>query len=207
MLTSKYKDFTSGFRATHRLALEKALPEQFLSNQYAYKIQLLWLLHKNKARICEYPIEFIDRQKGVSKLPANSILDSLRVLFLLRFNELRGYFKMCLVGLSGVFLQCIIYNVLRQSLSPIYALKLAIIAAIVNNYVLNNRFTFKDNPPLHLFQKVKSFSMFLVYSVLMISVQSYWFDLGLKYIGSGFIKENTTIFTGIIIGSLLNYLI
>ena len=114
ILTPKYKDFTSGFRATHRVALEKALPEAFLSNQYAYKIHLLWLLHQHKARICEYPIDFVDRQKGVSKLPTNSILDSLRVVFTLRFQALKGYLKMCLVGFSGVLVQGVVYNVLRR---------------------------------------------------------------------------------------------
>lgn len=207
VLTLKYKDFTSGFRATRRQVLEKSLPEKFLSNQYAYKIQLLWLLHKNKARICEHPIEFIDRQKGVSKLPANSIFDSLRVLFILRFHELSGYLKMCLVGLSGVLIQSIVYNVLRQSMLPVHALKIAIIAAIVNNFALNNRFTFSGDVFQHRAQKIKSFAVFLGYSILMISVQSYWLDLGLKYLGSGVLKENITIFIGMIIGSFLNYLI
>jgi dolichol-phosphate mannosyltransferase len=113
LLTRKYKDFTSGFRATRKSALEKVLPKKFLSNHYAYKLELLWLLHKSKARICEYPIEFVDRQKGQSKLPTNSILDSLTVVSILRFNELKVYFKMCLVGLSGVVVQCLVYNVLR----------------------------------------------------------------------------------------------
>ncbi len=206
MLTPKYKDFTSGFRATHRQALQQVLPEAFLSNQYAYKLQLLWLLHKNKSRICECPIEFIDRQKGMSKLPANSIFDSLRVVFALRFNELKGYLKMCLVGLSGVLIQCLVYNALRQSLSPITAAQCAIMAAIINNYALNNRFTFKSKRPAHRYQKIKSFSLFIGYSVLMISLQSYWLHVGLKYLGSGYLKENITLVTGIIIGSLLNYL-
>ena len=207
MLTTKYKDFTSGFRATHRRVLDKVLPEKFLSNQYAYKIQLLWLLHKNKARICEYPIEFIDRQQGVSKLPANSIFDSLRVLFILRFQAFGRYFKMCLVGLSGVFIQCLVYNVLRQSMPPLYAVQFAMVAAIINNYILNNRFTFKGSSSVYRHQKATSFGLFLGYSLLMISVQSYWLHLGLKYVGSGYLKENLTIFTGMLIGSFVNYLI
>lgn len=89
VLSFKYKDFTSGFRATHRRVLAESLPAQFLSNHYAYKLHLLWILHRNKARICEIPIDFIDREKGLSKLPANSIVDSLRVIFRLRFEAIR----------------------------------------------------------------------------------------------------------------------
>jgi dolichol-phosphate mannosyltransferase len=206
VLTPKYKDFTSGFRATHRIALEKALPASFLSNQYAYKLQLLWLLHKNKARIGEYPIDFIDRQKGVSKLPANSIFDSLRVIFTLRFYELKNYFKMCLVGLSGVFIQALVYNILRQGLPPLRAAQFAIMAAIINNFALNNRFTFKGTTRAYSHQKAKLFGLFIGYSIAMISLQSYWLHLGLKYFGSGYLKENITLVSGIFLGSLLNYL-
>ncbi len=92
-LTLKYKDFTSGFRATRSSKLKEALPKQFISNHYAYKLELLWRLHQAKARITEYPIEFIDREKGQSKLPANSIIDSLRVLGILRYRKLKSYFR------------------------------------------------------------------------------------------------------------------
>ncbi len=93
VLTRKYKDFTSGFRATRASTLRKSLPQSFLSDHYAYKLQLMWLLHQNKAKVCEYPIEFIDRTEGESKLPKNSILDSLRVIFTLRYQALKQYFK------------------------------------------------------------------------------------------------------------------
>lgn len=86
VLTPRYKDFTSGFRASRAKALAAALPDQFMSNHYAYKLELLWSLHQQQANIIEFPIEFIDRQKGQSKLPANSIFDSLRVLMRLRFH-------------------------------------------------------------------------------------------------------------------------
>lgn len=56
VLTPKYKDFTSGFRATRRQQLIKILPDQFLTNHYAYKMQLLWLLHKNKAKFVSIPL-------------------------------------------------------------------------------------------------------------------------------------------------------
>jgi dolichol-phosphate mannosyltransferase len=94
MLTREYKDFTSGFRVTRKNALIQALPSAFISQNYAYKIELLWLLHKNKLAILEYPIHFIDRQKGKSKLPAYSIFDSIRVLCNLRFNELKRFISL-----------------------------------------------------------------------------------------------------------------
>lgn len=89
ILTRNYKDFTSGFRMTRAQELKKVLAEKFISNHYAYKLQLLWLLHRNGAKIKEFPIEFIDRTKGKSKLPSNSIIDSLYVILILRLRTFR----------------------------------------------------------------------------------------------------------------------
>lgn len=206
ILTPKYSDFTSGFRATRKQVLIRALPQQFLSNGYAYKIQLLWSFHKNKDRVCEYPIVFVDRKKGQSKLPANSILESLRVLFILRIRELKQYFTMCLVGISGMVVQFTVYNILRQNMSPFNAAQLAVIAAIINNFIFNNRFTFKNNIFHQPVQKLKSFVLFIGYSMLMVSFQSHWLQLGIKYIGSGYIKENLVMIAAILTGSYINYL-
>lgn len=87
VLTKKYKDYTSGFRATRTSMLQRALPNRFISLGFAYKIELLWRLYLSDANIIELPIEFIDRCKGKSKLPRNSIIDSLRVLLHIRFGK------------------------------------------------------------------------------------------------------------------------
>ena len=88
-LTRCYHDLTSGFRATRREVLCKILPNKFYSNHYAYKLHLIWLLHQHKAHILEFPIHFVDREQGQSKLPANSIKDALRVIAKLRYEDLR----------------------------------------------------------------------------------------------------------------------
>lgn len=207
LLTPAYKDFTSGFRATRREALQKTLPEKFLSSQYAYKLELLWLLHKNSFLICEYPIEFVDRQKGLSKLPANSVIDSLRVLFVLRYHEMKSYLKMCLVGVSGMTVQFLVYNLIRNYFSPFSSQAIAVTAAIINNFILNSHFTFNKGSPVSHINKAKSLVIFLVYSVAFIFLQSYWLHIGIKLIGAGVFKENFILVTGMIFGSFLNYFI
>lgn len=207
VLTPAYKDFTSGFRVTRCHILQQVLPEKFLSNHYAYKLQLLWLLHKNKAKIYEYPIKFIDREKGTSKLPANSVIDSLRVVFTLRYYELKRYLKMCVVGFSGMAVQFLVYNLCREYLSPFSATQFAVSAAILNNFILNSQFTFKHRSHASHIQKVKALGVFLSYSVAIIYLQSYWLDVGLKLLGGGHLKENAIMFTGMILGSFLNYFI
>lgn len=206
-LTAKYKDFTSGFRATRRQQLIKILPHRFLTNHYAYKMELLWLLHKNKAKICEYPIEFVDRNTGYSKLPKNSIFDSLRVVFTLRYNEIKRYLKMCLVGSLGIVVQFMTYNLLREyvHLDPFDASQIAVCAAIINNFVLNNKLTFRDKNKISRSLKTRRLIIFTLYSVLIINLQSYWLRLGVLCFGSGPLRENVIMAVGIGLMSLLNY--
>lgn len=205
ILTYKYKDFTSGFRATRRQSLLNSLPKQFLSNDYAYKLQLLWLLHKNKATIYEYPIEFIDREKGESKLPKNSIIDSLRVLFTLRYYELRRYLTMCLIGSIGLIVQLLSYNLLREFLPPFNASQLAVLAAIINNFILNNRYTFKSTSNWRRSHKIKRATRFLLYSMAIIYLQSNWVRIGVIYLGDGLLCENILLLTSLVFVSFLNY--
>jgi dolichol-phosphate mannosyltransferase len=207
VLTRKYKDFTSGFRATRRQSLITVLPQRFLSNHYAYKLQLLWLLHKNKANICEYPIEFIDREDGESKLPKNSIIDALRVIFTLRYYELKRYFKMCLVGFMGMTVQFVAYNLFRKYLPAFNASQLAVLAAIIHNFILNRNFTFKSSLKLSKLFELKRLFNFSLYSLAMIYLQSYWLRFGISYLGSGFLQENLIIAIGISLASLFNYFI
>jgi dolichol-phosphate mannosyltransferase len=207
ILTPKYKDFTSGFRATRREQLIKILPPNFLTNQYAYKIQLLWLLHQNKAKICEYPIDFVDRSVGYSKLPKNSIIDSLKVVLTLRYREIKLYLKMCLVGSLGIVVQFISYNLLRKyfQLSPFDASQIAVLAAIINNFILNNSITFSVKNKMTRALKIKRFIMFVAYSIIIINLQSYWLRLGVICFGSGPLRENLIMAVGLGLISLLNY--
>lgn len=85
-LSRQYHDYTSGYRMTSAQHLSMALNKPFLSNGYAYKVDLFWRLIKQGATIAEVPIEFQNRKHGCSKLPRYSIFDMLRVLFHLRFS-------------------------------------------------------------------------------------------------------------------------
>lgn len=206
-LTRKIHDFTSGFRATRADALKAALPQQFISNGYAYKIELLWKLYQLGALIFEYPIDFIDRQQGVSKLPSNSILDSLYVLARLRGYKYFRYFKMCLVGFSSMLIQYAIYNCLRKVLPPFQAIQIAVSCAVVNNFTLNTKFTFKYKDKYNKSSLLRSLMLYVGYSVLMLYFQAYWLKLWVQIIGEGLLQENLIMFAGIVLCSILNYFI
>ncbi len=87
-LTSRYKDFTSGFRATKSTFLKPVLDQGLLSKNYAYKIHLLWALHQLGANIVEVPIVFVDREEGYSKFPKNNMSESFKVVLILWLRKL-----------------------------------------------------------------------------------------------------------------------
>ncbi|MGD9108608.1 MAG: glycosyltransferase family 2 protein [Gammaproteobacteria bacterium] len=210
-LTRKYKDFTSGFRGTRTSFLKKIPYQKLLSKNYAYKLHLFWLLHKAKAKIVEYPIEFIERKIGYSKFPKNNVYESLKVVILLRFFELKRYIQVCFVGLGGMIVQLIFFNLLRLIHVPaVLANLLGIEAAIVTTFMLNNIFTFKDYKMTRVHGKkyiAKKFFQFNLCSVGSILIQTGLLALAIASFGKGFWKENITVFIGIIIGSIINYFV
>lgn len=209
LLTRKYKDLTSGLRATRTSVLRQLLPSAFLSNNYAYKIELYWLLHKVKAKIVEFPIQFIDREKGKSKLPKNSMVDTLRVLFTLRLKELRQYITMCCVGSLGALIQFSVYNWLRSTNhSALASSQIAVSAAIVSNFIFHHSITFKQKADFRMAKTaiLSRFSQFILYSVFMVYFQSLWVHLFVDYFGQGVLKENMILASGLGVGSIINYL-
>lgn len=92
VLHPSIKDYTSGFRGTRVTALKKINLDKLLSKNYAYKIHLMWELRCSGAKIVEYPINFIDREKGYSKFPKNNATESLSLIFKLRFLAIKRYF-------------------------------------------------------------------------------------------------------------------
>ncbi len=87
-LTRKFRDITSGLRAS-KVSLLKTIPlEKLLSKNYAYKIHLFWELHQRTDAIVEVPITFLDRTYGVSKFPKNNMWESLKVVVMLRLRKM-----------------------------------------------------------------------------------------------------------------------
>lgn len=205
ILTRRYKDFTSGFRATRTTLLRRILPQQFISSQYAYKLELFWLLHQAGAAITEIPIDFIDRQKGYSKLPTNTIIDSLYVTFMLRMQDIKRYIKMCTVGASGAIVHFTIYNLIRNYYSPLFSVQCATTFAMLSNYYLNNHFTFKERDPGVGSVRLKRFSYYTLYSIVMVFVQTGWMHFALTHIARGRIAENIFLLVGMFFASLVSF--
>lgn len=199
--TWQYKDMTSGFRVSKTKYLKQVDLDNLLSKQFAYKIHLYYALHRLGAKIVEFPIDFIDRSKGKSKFPRNNIIDSLRVVFTLRWRQNEKLFKVMIIGGIGTVIQLIVFNLLRLSLGLSWAQNLAIEAAIVSNFVLNNIWTFKEKS-----WSLIRFVKFNILSLGSIVIQNVVLIAGVKILGQSFLIENGLVLLGIILGLIWNYL-
>lgn len=207
LLTFQYHDMTSGFRVTKTEFLKKIDLENLLSKQYAYKIHLYFALHKAGAKIVEYPIDFIDRTKGKSKFPKNNVLDSLRVVFTLRFQESEKFIKVCLVGGIGAVIQFSIFNFLRLKISPEYANAVAVEIAVISNFILNNIWTFREEK-IHFSQLKKLISKFFQFNLVSLGsilIQFLVVKIGVSFFGRSFLWENILVAIGILLGLIWNY--
>lgn len=142
----RYHDATTGYRGSKTEFLEKAKYQNLISKRFAYKIHLFYALHKAGAKIVEFPIEFLDRTKGKSKIPRNEILESLRVIFTLRLTEHKIFIKVCIIGFIGFIVNALGLVILVEifNMHPAFANVFAAEAAIVSNFLWNNFWTFKD---------------------------------------------------------------
>ena len=141
--TRKYSDPLSGFFAFHRKVVEKAQ-----LNPLGYKILLEILLMGDHKSVAEVPYTFVTRTRGESKLSAKTQKEYLRHLASLmhRKGEDIRFIKFLLVGASGVVVNLSAQFILKDlaNLTLPVAVAAAIEVSIISNFLLNDRFTFRD---------------------------------------------------------------
>lgn len=197
----QYRDMTSGFRVTKSDCLKKVDLDNLLSKQFAYKIHLYYALHRLGAKIAEFPIDFIDRSRGKSKFPRNNVIDSLRVVFTLRWQQNEKLFKVMITGGFGSLVQLIAFNLFRLKLNLFWSQNLGIEAAIISNFLINNIWTFQEKT-----WSLVRFIKFNLSSLGSLIIQNLVLIAGVGLLGQSRIIENILVILGIILGTVWNYL-
>ena len=80
---------TTSFRAFSRPAIKAALSHEYEFNGYAFFIECLEGMHQQGIVMSERPIDFLDRQGGVSKIPKNQIVVSAGALTQMSWARIR----------------------------------------------------------------------------------------------------------------------
>lgn len=176
----KVHDLTTGFKITKTSVLEKIDLDHLYSRSFAYKVQILGQAIQGGAKWVEVPITFMSRVKGESKIIKNEMFETLRVIFLVQLHnpKMQRFIKFGTVGFIGYLVNAVALEVFSGVkitsflASQFIFLKSTLIAfvaepsawaaafaaelAIINNFVLNNIWTFKDvkitNPILLIFK-------------------------------------------------------
>ncbi len=205
-------DVTSGFKMTRVVPFASRLPltqESLISSQYAYKIQFLTVMHDSGARITEVPIRFRERENDVSKSSTRDIIESLRVTAHLRVMHIRRWrlLRVLAIGSLGFLLQALIFELLGIR----YALLLPSIAAVVggecailSNFLLNEKFAFRDQSNKAIsspFQRLLRFHLVSSGSILL-----QWLSIRVtEHFTSSPPILRTTFLLSVMCGFLINY--
>jgi dolichol-phosphate mannosyltransferase len=204
-------DPVSGF-----FAVRKSVVAQAQLKPRGYKI-LLEVLGKGVwENDKEIPFEFSDRQIGASKLKiktiieyAQQVLDITLYSFLhhqsAAWREWKKVFKFGLVGLIGIVVNLAILKLmLVAGISGYIALFFAITVAILNNFLWNDLWTFKDSAQRMVTSVWKRLRLFYI-----VSAGGAVINYGVAILLTHFIGMNLDIsdLIGILIGFIWNFLV
>lgn len=87
------RDATTGFRVFTRRALAGMRLEGIRLQGYGFQIETVFQCHRRGLRIREYPICFIDRRQGQSKMSRAIVFEALLYVFRRRFTEVFSRFS------------------------------------------------------------------------------------------------------------------
>ncbi len=200
-------DFTTGFKISRvKGYLDKIDLDQINSSGFAYKIDLLFKMHKVGAKIKEVPIKFGLRDRGDSKMEKDNMRDSLRVVALLRYEDSKSFFKFLIVGLTGLFADSSVFSLLRMTvIGSTMASAISGFIGMLTTFTLNNVWSFGDRKIKDTSKKLKSFLVYFMSSYIPIIFRSWLIDFSVKRYGGTAVVEYTAFFVGIVVGLIWNY--
>jgi dolichol-phosphate mannosyltransferase len=157
-------DNTAGFKAFRRSALEEIGVLTSESGGYSFQIENTWRATQAGLRVEEVPITFTDRTEGQSKMSGAIAVEALSRVLLWRFSEV---FTFLAVGGCGYVVDVVAFNVFRsvepfRALDPAYARTMAVVLAILVNYIGNRAYTWRDAPAQ---DRRRELSLFVLFSL------------------------------------------
>ena len=158
-------DNTAGFKAFRRSALEEIGVLASESGGYSFQIENTWRAVRAGLRVEEVPITFTDRAEGQSKMSGAIAVEALSRVLVWRFSQVLTFLA---VGGVGYVVDVVAFNAFRvfepfRSLDPAYARTLAVVLAILVNYVGNRSYTWRD---VHSEDRRRELALFFGFSVI-----------------------------------------
>lgn len=186
LLNFKIHDLTTGFRLTKvQGVLDKIDLENLMHlERFAYKTDLLYQSMKLAKKTVEVPLEFANRTKEKSKFSWLEFVTSLKVAIILGIMDKIKLIKFGVVGFAGFVVNYVALRFLRSyGFTETLSWALSTELAIINNYIFNNAWTFKDQEIKGLKQTIFKFLQFNLTSAGALLIQSIAGPIGVKLVG------------------------
>lgn len=186
LLKPKLHDLTTGFRlAKVKGVLDKIDLENLMElKRFAYKVDLLYQSIKNAKLVKEVPLEFASRKKEASKFNTKETISTFKVAIILGIKDKARFIRFGIVGFLGFVINFLFLRLFRNlGTGETFAWLFATELAIVNNFILNNVWTFSEKKIGGMKNILIKFLVFNLTSVGALVIQSFFGPLGVKLFG------------------------
>ncbi|MEK7472734.1 MAG: glycosyltransferase [Patescibacteria group bacterium] len=186
LLRPSLHDLTTGFRLSRvKGVLDQIdLPNLMELNRFAYKVDLLYQSIKLSKKTVEVPLKFAPRTMEKSKFNPKEMIATFKVAIILGIKDKMKIIKFGIVGFTGFVVNYITLRIFRnlgftETLSWAFSTELA----IINNYIFNNIWTFKEDEIKGIKQTILKFFQFNLTSAGALLIQSIAGPFGVKLVG------------------------
>lgn len=199
------KDCTSGYRCYGVDVVQTILPS-LESSGYDIQIEVLSEATQLGYNIRETPISFKDRTTGESKLNTGQIIEFAKTIYRLfkKSGEWRRVLKFSLIGLLGALItEGFLW--LFTEVFGIYYLISALLStemAIINNFVFNEIWTFKDIIEVSLSSSADRFLKFNVTRLMSLALNILVLYISTELFGIHYLMSNLI---AVVIILIINY--
>lgn len=191
-------DWTSGYRAIRAWVIKEIVSETKKYSGYVFQIATIDQALKKQARVSEVPIEFIDRQFGLSKIKFGEYIINIFTYLITQSS----FIKFVIVGSTGFLIDFGISFLFIEKMHFKLWLATTISAetAIVSNFLLNNFWSFAhkklDNQSISFIFNFLKFNFISLGSIIIQAV-------GLEILGTIFGRQWWLIYKVFIIGFII----
>ncbi|MFC1625695.1 glycosyltransferase [Patescibacteria group bacterium] len=198
-------DLTTGFRLTKvKGVLDKIDLEHIMEpTRFSHKVDLLYQSIKNAKNVVEVPLKFAERTQDISKFNPKEMISTFRVAIILGIKDKQRFIKFGTVGFLGFLVNFAFIRLFRSlGLGETLVWLFATEAAIINNFVLNNIWTFKEAKIAGIKKTASKFIQFNLTSAGALAIQSIVGPLGVKLVG---VKYDAIVLAFIVVFLVLPY--
>jgi len=186
LVKPKIHDLTTGFRLTKvKGVLDKIDLDNLMEpERFAYKVDLLYQCIKNAKKTVEVPLEFAPRTKEKSKFNPKEMISTFKVAIILGIKDKQKFIKFGTVGFLGYLVAILFIRIFRGlGLPEVFSWLFSTELAIINNYILNNIWTFKEAKIGGFKKTIVKFFQFNLTSAGAVAIQSIFGPIGVKLVG------------------------